>query len=78
MKAKIRESRRGDRRIIVSGESFAADYVCTFQIHARERVRGRLTPMGSKSITVENVLLAEGLKIVRLGVEAFKAARIHP
>ena len=69
-----------DRVIAISGEplsvrSFAADQVCTFQVHSRRRVAGRLKPMRSKSITVENVSLDDGLKIVRLGIDAFKAAR---
>ena len=67
-----------DRVIAISGEllsvkSFAADRVCTFQIHPRRRVAGRLKPMRSKSITVENVSLNDGIKIVRLGIEEFKA-----
>lgn len=77
MKKALQDNRWSDKRkrIAISGESFTADYVCTFQVHPRERVRGRLVPMKSKSITVENISLMEGLKIVRLGIEAFKAAR---
>lgn len=50
--------------------------VCTFQIHMRRRDRtGRLKPVRSKSITFENISLDDGIRIVRLGIEAFKAAR---
>mgnify|MGYP001595898853 FL=1 len=50
--------------------------VCTFQVHIRKRDRsGRLAPTGSKSITVPNISLPDGLKIVRLGIEAFRTAR---
>ena len=69
-----------DRVIAISGESlsamsFAAEQVCTFQVHSRRRVAGRLKPMRSKSITAENISLADGLKIVRLGIDAFRTAR---
>lgn len=69
-----------DRVIAISGEllsakSFAADQVCTFQVHSRRRVAGKLKPIRSKSITAENISLADGLKIVRLGIEAFKTVR---
>ena len=50
--------------------------VCTFQVHVRKRDRsGRLAPTGSKSITVPNISLPDGLKIVRLGIEAFRVTR---
>ena len=69
-----------DRVIAISGESlsarsFAADQVCTFQVHSRRRVAGRLKPMRSKSITAENISLKDGFKIIRLGIELFEAAR---
>ena len=69
-----------DRVIAISGESlsarsFAADQVCTFQVHSRKRVAGRLKPVRSKSITAENISLADGLKIVRLGIDAFRTAK---
>ena len=64
-----------NKRIVVSGESFSADQVCTFQVHPRKRIGGKLRSMASKSITVENVSLTDGLKIVRLGIDAFRAAR---
>ena len=69
------EAKGRRREIKIFGESFVVDQVCTFQIHSRKRMKGRLRPDGSKSITVENVSLADGLRIVRLGIEAFRAAR---
>ena len=69
-----------DRVIAISGESlssksFAAERVCTFQVHSRRRVAGRLKPMRSKSITAENISLEDGIKIVRLGIEEFKVRK---
>ena len=64
-----------EQRITVSGEQFHTDHVCTFQVHARRRVNGKLKPLRSKSITVRNVSLKDGLEIVHLGVEAFKTSR---
>ena len=50
--------------------------VCTFQVHVRKRDgTGRLASVGSKSITVPNISLHDGLKIVRLGMKVFEAAR---
>jgi len=66
---------RRRREIKIFGETFAADQVCTFQVHSRKRMGGRLKSAKSKSITVENVSLDDGLRIVRLGIEAFRAAR---
>ena len=60
------------RKVVISGESHEVDEVCTFQVHSRRRVAGRLKPMRSKSITVEHVSLDDGIKIVRLGIEEFK------
>ena len=60
-----------------SGDSYRINEVCTFQVHYRKRIGGRLKPSGSKSITKAdmNVSLEDGLKIVRLGIEAFKGVR---
>ena len=63
------------RTVAISGESHAVDEVCTFQVHPRKRVGGRLKSMKSKSLSVENVSLDEGIQIVRLGIDAFKTAR---
>ena len=60
------------RVIAISGESqHEVDEVCTFQVHPRKRTDGRLKSTKSKSITVENISLHDGLKIVRLGVDLF-------
>ena len=75
MEKRPQRNKDGYLEVKISGESFVADQVCTFQVHSRKRVKGRLRPEGSKSITVENVSLADGLRIVRLGIEAFKTAR---
>jgi len=76
MKKEIRESTRQNlRRVVIAGESFTADQVCTFQVHSRKRVNRLLKSIRSKSITVENVSIEDGMKIVRLGIEQFKAGR---
>ena len=47
--------------------------VCTFQIHMRRRDKaGRLKSIRSRSVTVTNISLKQGLKIVQLGIEAYK------
>ena len=63
------------KRTVAKGDSYRINEVCTFQVHYRKRIGGRLKPSGSKSITKAdmNVSLEDGLKIVRLGIEAFKA-----
>lgn len=65
------------REVAISGEFHEVDEVCTFQVHSRKRVQGRLKPMRSKSLSVENVSLEEGIKIVRLGVDLFKTQKLR-
>lgn len=65
------------RAIAISGESHEVDEVCTFQVHSRKRVQGKLKPVRSKSLSVENVSLEEGIKIVRLGVDLFKTQKLR-
>ena len=65
------------RTVAISGESHSVDEVCTFQVHPRKRIDGRLKSMKSKSLSVENISLDEGIKIVRLGVDLFKTQKLR-
>lgn len=65
------------RVVAISGESHEVDEVCTFQVHSRKRVQGKLKPVRSKSLSVENISLDEGIKIVRLGVDLFKTQKLR-
>ena len=64
--------------VILSGEwrkSLDAGEVCTLQVHWRKRIGGKLRSAGSKSLTIVNASLKDGLKIIKLGIDAFRAAR---
>ena len=56
--------------VSITGKSFA-DVMSAWN----DLINGKLKPVMSKSISVENVSLMDGIKIVRLGIDAFKAAR---